>query len=121
MVGGEPRESLVEPVAGGGAGRLHVPVAVPHAEEAQLLLHLLRLHRCKMKGPENGLVTSLACLSRTFGVGQNKDRDHQKSYMSMQIMKGNNGVQRQGGKGKGKIITEGATEQPIEGRPRHVI
>ena len=49
MVGGEPRESLVESVAGGGARRLHVPVAVPHAEQAKLLLHLLRLHRCKGK------------------------------------------------------------------------
>ena len=49
MVGGEPRESLVESVAGGGARRLHVPVAVPHAEQAQLLLHLLRLHRCNGK------------------------------------------------------------------------
>ena len=48
VVGREPRQSLVEAVAGGGARRLHVPVAVPHAEETQLLLHLLRLHRCKM-------------------------------------------------------------------------
>ncbi len=47
MIGCEPRETFVEPVASGGAGGLHVPVAVADASQAQLLLDLVRLHSCK--------------------------------------------------------------------------
>ena len=44
MIGREPRQALVEAVAGGSAGGLDVPVPVPYPCEAKLLLDLVRLH-----------------------------------------------------------------------------
>lgn len=44
VVGGEPREPLVQSVSRGGAGRLDVPVAVADPGQAQLLLDLVGFH-----------------------------------------------------------------------------
>lgn len=44
MVRGEPRQALVQAVAGRRARRLHVPVAVAYPRQAELLLDLVGFH-----------------------------------------------------------------------------
>ena len=54
MVGREPRQALVEAVAGGSARGLDVPVPVPYPRQAELLLDLVRLHGWKFKKVASG-------------------------------------------------------------------
>ncbi len=58
VIGHEPGEAFVETVAAGGARWLHVPVAVADACQAQLLLDLVRLHRCTITKHQS-ITTSL--------------------------------------------------------------
>ena len=57
VVAGEPGETLVQSVPGGGTTRLHVPVAVTDTGESKLLLDLMWLHGCG-EGGEKGQVRS---------------------------------------------------------------